>query len=60
MTERGPFAYSPDVLEQLAAHGVQPTDRTPPGLVHDFVSDLYRYEIRRLRERLRRKEFARR
>jgi hypothetical protein len=26
-------------------------DRTPPGLVRGFVRDLYKYEIRRLRER---------
>ena len=49
--DTGPFRYRPDVLEQLWRHGVQPTDRTPPDLVRDFVRDLYRYEIRRLRER---------
>ena len=57
MAERGRFEYRPEVLAQLAGHGVQPTDRTPPALVHEFVSDLYRYEIRRLRDRLLRKEF---
>ena len=57
MTERGPFDYRPDVLEQLGAHGVRPTDRTPPDVAHEFVSDLYRYEIRRLRDRLLRNEF---
>jgi hypothetical protein len=41
----------------LWGHGVQPTDRTPPERVHEFVSDLYRYELRRLRDRLVRKEF---
>jgi hypothetical protein len=45
------------VLEQLWRHGVQPTERTRPQLVHDFVSDLYRYELRVLRERLLRREF---
>ncbi len=34
-----------------------PTPGTRPELVHEFVSDLYRYEIRRLRARLLRKEF---
>jgi hypothetical protein len=29
---------------------------TRPELVHEFVSDLYRYELRRLRDRLVRRE----
>jgi hypothetical protein len=33
---------------------VQPTSATPPQLVHDFVNDLYRFELRRLRDRLKR------
>jgi hypothetical protein len=57
VAERGSFDYRPEVLEQLAIHGVRPTERTPPDLVHDFVSDLYRYEIRRLRDRLLHEEF---
>ena len=48
--------YKPSVLEQLWRHGVQPTPATPPQLVHDFVNDLYRYELRRLRDRLVRRE----
>ena len=46
------YRYRPEVLEQLRLHGVQPTPETPPQLVHDYVSDLYRYELRRLRRRL--------
>lgn len=38
-------------------HGVQPTDHTNPTLVRDYVRDLYKYEIRRLRERYLRREF---
>jgi hypothetical protein len=53
----GNFAYRPEVLDELWRHGVQPTERTRPELVHDYVSDLYRYELRRLRERLLRHEF---
>src|SRR6202042_730070 len=34
--------------------------RTPPQRVRDFVRDLYKYEIRRLRERYLRKEFPKR
>ena len=51
------FHYRAEVLDGLWCHGVHPTERTRPELVHDFVSDLYRYELRRLRERLLRKEF---
>ena len=43
--------YDPQVLDQLALHGVRPTPDTCPELVHDFVSDLYRFELRRLRTR---------
>jgi len=45
------------VLAALARHGVVPTPHTRPELVHEFVSDLYRHELRRLRDRLRRGEF---
>ena len=48
------YRYRGEVLEQLWRHGVQPRDTTPPQLVHEFVNDLYRYELRRLRDRLRR------
>jgi hypothetical protein len=51
------YHYRADVLETLAAHGVRPTGSTRPELVHEFVSDLYRYEIRRLRDRLLAGEF---
>jgi len=46
------------VLEQLWRHGVQPKADTPPQLVRDYVRDLYRYEIRRLRERYLNREFT--
>jgi hypothetical protein len=48
--------YRPDVLAALERHGVRPRPDTPPALVHEFVSDLYRYELRRLRDRLVRRE----
>jgi hypothetical protein len=48
--------YKTFVLEELWRHGVQPRATTNPDLVHGFVSDLYRYELRRLRDRLRRGE----
>jgi hypothetical protein len=46
------YRYRADVLEQLWRHGVQPTPTTPPELIHDFISDLYRFELRRLRDAL--------
>ena len=45
------FRYRPDVLAHLERHGVRPTPQTPPQLVRDYVRDLYKYEIRALRER---------
>ena len=51
------YAYRRDILDLLSGHGVRPTARTRPELVHDFVSDLYRYELRALRGRLLAKQF---
>jgi hypothetical protein len=51
-TGKSVHRYHPWVLEALAAHGVRPAASTAPDLVHDFVSDLYRYELRRLRAAL--------
>jgi hypothetical protein len=51
------FTYRPDVLAALLRHGVRPTPHTDPQRVRDFVRDLYKYEIRRLRERYLRGEF---
>jgi hypothetical protein len=55
MAER--VRYRADVLEQLLAHGVRPGEHTRPQLVRDFVRDLYKYEIRCLRERYLRRDF---
>ena len=51
------YTYRVDVLEALWRHGIQPTPRTDPELARNFVRDLYKYEIRRLRERYLRREF---
>ena len=56
LTVRMEHRYREDVLDQLAAHGVKPTPVTSPDLVHDFLNDLYRYELRRLRDQLLRRE----
>jgi len=50
-------AYRPEVLEALAEHGLRPGPETAPRTLRDAVNDLYRYEIRRLRACLLRKEF---
>ena len=52
-----PYRYRADVLAALPGHGILPTPRTPPELVRDYVRDLYKWEIRRLRERYLRHEF---
>ena len=46
------YRYSPEVLEALAGHGLCPQPDTPPARVRDALSDLYRYEIRRLKSQL--------
>ena len=46
------FKYRITVLEELARHGVIPIDETPPGMVHQFVNDLYVLEIRMLKKQL--------
>ncbi len=45
--------YRESVLSELSRHGIAPNSETPPDVVHDFVNDLYRYEIRALREKMR-------
>ena len=54
------YDYRAQVLEELQTHGIRPKPTTPPALVHDFVSDLYRYELRRLRDRQIRGEIQKR
>lgn len=49
--------YRPEVLEQLAIHGIMPKSSTAPDFIRDYLSDLYRYEIRRLKRRLLAGEF---
>jgi hypothetical protein len=51
------YRYRRDVLARLETHGIRPRPTTPPDLVRAFVNDLYRYEIRALRDRLLRGEF---
>jgi hypothetical protein len=52
--------YTPDVLEELARHGLHPRPDTPFELLHKQLHDLYLVEIRRLRDRCKAGEFPRR
>jgi hypothetical protein len=44
--------YRPEILAELGRHGLIPAADTPPGRLRDVVRDLYKYEIRRLRDRV--------
>jgi hypothetical protein len=48
-----PFVYPVEFREALAGLGLAPTSLTPPARVRDALNDLYRYELRRQRDRLR-------
>lgn len=41
--------YHPQILDELARHGLIPSTATPPDFLRDAVRDLYKYEIRKLR-----------
>jgi hypothetical protein len=45
------YQYQAPVLDELARHGLRPLPTTAPGVLRDAVRDLYKYEIRVLRER---------
>ena len=50
MTEER-WSYPTELIEALLTFGLRPTSETPPLQVRDALNDLYRYEIRRLRQR---------
>jgi hypothetical protein len=52
------MTYRPEVLEELAQHGLRPGPDTPPARLREQINDLYRYEIRALRDRCRAGEFT--
>ncbi len=54
------FRYRPEVLETLLRHGLAPRPDTSPEFAREALSGLYRHEIRRLRDRMLRKEFPKR
>ena len=46
------FKYRETVLNELARHGINPRDDTPPELAHQFVTDLHLFEIRKLKQHM--------
>jgi len=50
---RSAWSYPPDLVEALLALGLCPAHSTAPAVVRDALNDLYRFELRRLRDRLR-------
>ena len=47
-----PWLYPAELQAALLGFGLSPSPGTPPVFVRDALSDLYRYEIRRLKSRL--------
>jgi hypothetical protein len=47
----------PEILEALAGHGLAPRHDTPAARLREQINDLYRIEIRALRDRCRAGEF---
>ena len=52
------YEYTPEVLEELLRHGAIPAPHTDPQLVRNWLSAIYKYEIRTLKGRLKRGDFA--
>jgi hypothetical protein len=50
------WAYPEELRVALGGFGLAPRSTTPPATVRDALNDLYRYELRRMRDRLRRGE----
>ncbi|MEO6223401.1 MAG: hypothetical protein ABIP90_09130 [Vicinamibacterales bacterium] len=44
--------YPPELMDVLVSFGLKPATTTPPSVVRAALNDLYRFEIRRLRQRL--------
>jgi len=45
--------YRPEVLDELIRHGLAPAADTRPPRLREQINDLYRIEIRKLRDRCR-------
>lgn len=49
--------FRPEVIAELYRHGLAPRPETPPARLREQINDLYRIEIRALRDRCRAGEF---
>lgn len=49
----GIWSYPPELLDALLRAGLKPTATTPPALVREAYDDLYKLELRRLRDQRR-------
>src|SRR5215469_5159906 len=47
------WQYPPEFVAALPAFGLAPQATTPPSVVRDQLNDLYRFELRRMRDALR-------
>jgi hypothetical protein len=57
LADRPSYKYRDDVLAECRRYGVFPTEQTPPALARGFINELYKFELRKLRERYIRREF---
>ena len=51
-------SYRPEILDELSRHGLAPRPDTAPARLREQINDLYRFEIRALRDRCRAGEFS--
>ena len=51
MTDAG-WQYPSELQAALGTFGLAPVSDTPPAVVRDQLNDLYRFELRRLRDQL--------
>lgn len=51
------YRYKAEILEELARHGLTPQADTDPQFLRNAIRDLYKFEIKRLKQRLLAGEF---
>ena len=51
------MTFRREILDELARHGLRPGPDTSPSRLREQINDLYRIEIRTLRDRCRAGEF---
>ncbi len=51
------MALRPEILDELLRHGLRPGPDTSPYRLREQINDLYRIEVRALRDRCRAGEF---